>query len=228
VRGLAQRVLVGVLDAILRLIHPIMPFVTESIWQALADTAFERGLPSPEPATESVMIAPWPAFPNSWRDAAMEARIARMQELVRVVREVRNRYGVDTRTPLDVRVKCVRAIADDFQALAPFITLLAGVGQLECGPDTTKPKQAATHVHPEFESYVSLAGLIDAAAEVKRLEKQRAEKLKHLQAARAKLENANFIGKAPADIVQQQRDLVADLQNQIKAIEDNLHELRGE
>src|SRR5581483_6928147 len=59
-RPLAQRVLVGVLDAILRLIHPIMPFVTESIWQALADTAFERGLPSPEPATESVMIAPWP------------------------------------------------------------------------------------------------------------------------------------------------------------------------
>ena len=227
-RGLAQRVLVGVLDAILRLIHPIMPFVTESIWQALADAAFERGLPSPEPATESVMISPWPTFPDTWRDTAMEARIARMQELVRVVREVRNRYGVDTRTPLDVRVKCARAIADDFQALAPFITLLAGVGQLECGPDTTKPKQAATHVHPEFESYVSLAGLIDAAAEVKRLEKQRAEKLKHLQAARAKLENANFVGKAPADIVQQQRDLVTDLQNQIKAIEDNLHELQQE
>jgi valyl-tRNA synthetase len=219
-------VLVGVLDAILRLVHPIMPFVTESVWQALADAAFERGLPAPEPATESVMIAPWPSFPGSWRDAAMEARIARMQDLVRVVREMRNRYGVETRTPLDVCVKCGKAVADDFRALAPFITALAGVGKLECGPDTTKPPQAATHVHAEFESYVSLAGLIDAAAEVKRLQKQLADKLKHLQVARAKLENANFVGKAPADIVQQQRDLVADLQIQVQAIEDNLRELQ--
>jgi valyl-tRNA synthetase len=227
-RPLAQRVLVGVLDAILRLTHPIMPFVTESIWQALAEAAFERGLPSPEPSAESVMVAPWPAFPAAWQDAAMEARMARMQDLVRVVREVRNRYEIDPRKPLDVFVKCPAAAADDFRALAPFITLLAGVGRLECGPDTTKPKQAASHVHPEFESYVSLAGLINPAEEVKRLEKQRGEKLKHLQSARAKLENANFVDKAPAEVVQQQRDLVADLQNQIKAIEDNLRELQGD
>src|SRR5438105_1102165 len=94
-RPLAQRMLAGVLDAILRLAHPIMPFVTESIWQALNEAAFERGLPAPEPSSESVMIAPWPAFPGSWRDPAMEARLARMQALVRAVREVRNRYQVD-------------------------------------------------------------------------------------------------------------------------------------
>jgi valyl-tRNA synthetase len=227
-KPLAQRVLVGVLDAILRLVHPIMPFVTESIWQALSDAAFERGLPSPEPATCSVMIAPWPAFPVAWQDAAMEARMARMQELVRVVREVRNRYNVDSRTPLDVLVKCNESVASDFRALAPFITLLAGVGKLECGLDTVKPKQAATHVHPEFESYVPRAGLIDRDAEVKRLEKQRADKLKHLQSAQAKLENPNFVANAPPDVVQQQRDLVADLQKQIQAIEDNLRELQEE
>src|SRR5437764_657032 len=55
-RSQVQRVLVGILDAILRLVHPIMPFVAESIWQALAEAAFERGLPSPEPAIESVVI----------------------------------------------------------------------------------------------------------------------------------------------------------------------------
>src|SRR5262249_1897694 len=68
----AQRVLLGVLDGILRLVQPIMPFVAESIWQALNDAAFERGLPNPEPGTESVVIAPWPAYPETWRDAAME------------------------------------------------------------------------------------------------------------------------------------------------------------
>jgi valyl-tRNA synthetase len=226
-RPLAQRMLVGVLDGILRMVQPIMPFVAESIWQALGEAAFERGLPSPDPAAESVVIAPWPSFPADWQDAAMEARMARMQELVRGVREVRNRYQVDPRAPLDVFVRCGAAVTADFQALAPFITLLAGVGKLECGPNTAKPKQSATQVHPDFEAYVSLEGQIDVAAEIKRLEKQLAEKIKHLQSSRAKLENANFVGKAPAEVVQAQHDLVADLQAQIKAIEDILKELRS-
>jgi valyl-tRNA synthetase len=225
-RALAQRVLVGVLDAILRLVHPIMPFVAESIWQALAEAAFERGLPAPEPASESVVIAPWPAFPENWRDVGIEERIDRMQELVRAVREVRSRYDVDKRASLDVFVRCGEAVAQDFRALAPFITALAGVGRLECGPATAKPKQAATHVHPEFESYVSLQGLIDVAAETARLEKQRADKVRHLEGARAKLGNSSFVDRAPAEVVQQQRDLVAELQSQIQAIEDNLRELR--
>jgi valyl-tRNA synthetase len=225
-RPVAQRVLAGVLDGILRLVHPVMPFVAESIWQALAEVAFERGLPAPEPATESVVIAPWPEYLAAWRDAGVERRIARMQELVRAVREIRNRYMVDTRTNLDVSIRCSAEVAADFQALTPFITALAGVGQLVCGPDVQKPPQAAGYVHPEFEAYVSLAGLIDVAAEIKRLEKQLAEKHKHLQGTLAKLENANFISKAPAEVVQQQRDAVADLESQIQTMETHLRELR--
>ncbi len=227
-RPLVQRVLVGVLDGILRLAHPVMPFVAESIWQPLNESAFERGLPAPEPAAESVVIAPWPSVPETWRDTEMETRIGRMQELIRAVREVRNRYNVDQKTPLDAFVRCSETIAEDFRSLTPFIRALAGVGRLECGPQTTKPRQSATHITPEFEVYVSLAGLIDRKAEKTRLEKLRAEKQKHLQAARAKLSNANFVERAPADVVQQQRDLVIDLQAQIKAIEENLRELQQE
>jgi valyl-tRNA synthetase len=225
-RPVAQRVLAGVLDGILRLVHPVMPFVAESIWQALADVAFERGLPAPEPATESVVIAPWPEYPASWRDANVEHRIGLMQELVRAVREIRNRYLVDARTSLNVSVRCRAETANSFTLLAPFITTLAGVGELWCGPDVQKPAQAAGHVHPEFEAYVSLAGLIDVAAEVKRLEKQLADKRKHLQGTKAKLENPSFVGKAPAEVVQQQRELVADLESQIKTLEENLRELQ--
>jgi valyl-tRNA synthetase len=89
-----------------------------------------------------------------------------------------------------------------------------------------RPRQSATQVNPEFEAYVSLAGLIDVPAEVKRLEKQKEEKLKHLQGARAKLGNSNFVDKAPPEVVQQQRDLVADLQAQLRAIEENLRDLQ--
>jgi valyl-tRNA synthetase len=151
-----------------------------------------------------------------------------MQALVRAVREIRNRYQVDTKKSLAVFVRCPEAMAADFRLLTPFITQLAGVEHLEAGPDVRKPPHKATHVHPDFEAYVSLEGLIDEGAEIKRFEKQLAEKRKHLQAAQAKLQNANFVDKAPAEVVQQQRALVADLQNQIKVIEDNLRELRQE
>jgi valyl-tRNA synthetase len=81
-------------------------------------------------------------------------------------------------------------------------------------------------VRPEFEAYVSLEGLIDFAAEIKRQEKDLAELVKRLQAARAKLGNASFVDKAPPEVVQQQRDLVVDLQNQIQVTENTLKELR--
>jgi valyl-tRNA synthetase len=226
-KPLVQRVLVGVLDAILRLVHPIMPFVAESIWQVLNDgDTIERGLPAPEAAAESVVIAPWPKFPDAWRDATIEQRFARMQELVKTVREVRNRYpNIPPATKLDVFVRCTEPVAADFRALSPFIALLAGVGELMCGPDVTKPGQSSTAVSTEFETYVSLAGLIDVAAEIKRLEKQREEKKKHIAAARVKLENPNF-AKAPEAVQQQQHDLLADYENQLKVIEENLRGLQ--
>jgi valyl-tRNA synthetase len=224
-KATVQRVLAGVLDGILRLVQPFMPFVAESLWQALGESAFERGLP-PQPATESVVIAPWPSYPESWRDEAMESRLHRMQDLVKLVREIRNRYTVEPKKTVDVAVKCQGAIAEDFRVLAPFITQLATVGELECGPGVAKPRQAATQVHADFELYVSLAGLIDVAAEVARQEKQRQQKEKSLQAAKAKLSNAGFLERASPEVVQQTRDQVADLEAQLKAIDETLRDLR--
>jgi valyl-tRNA synthetase len=225
-RMVAQRVLAGVLDALLRLVQPVMPFLAESVWQALAEVAPVRGLPAPAAAAESVCIAPWPACPPEWRDAGIEARVGRMQELVRGVREVRNRYMVDPKTGLAVSVRCSAAVAADFRALEPFIRQLAGVGSFACGPDTAKPPQSAGIVHPDFDAYVSLAGLIDVGKEVQRLEKQLGEKRKHLQGTQAKLGNAGFVERAPAEVVQQQRELVVDLENQIRTLESNLRELQ--
>jgi valyl-tRNA synthetase len=223
----AQRVLVGVLDAIVKLVHPVMPFVAESLWQALNEAAPDRGLPKPGKSAESVMIAPWPELPAEWQDPAMETRIARMQELVRIVRDVRNRYGVDGKTPFDVFVRCPAPVAADFDALRTFITLLAGVGKLEAGPNVAKPKQAASQVTPEFEAYVSLVGLIDPAAEVKRLEKQLADKRKQMEGTKGKLANEGFVSRAPAEVVAQQRELVAELEKQIASIEETIRELKA-
>jgi valyl-tRNA synthetase len=178
-------------------------------------------------AEESVAIAKWPAYPDAWVSAEVEARFARMQELVRGVREIRNRYQVDDKTRLDVSVKCSPAVAADFNALAAFIGPLAGIANLTAGPDTAKPKQAGGLVTPEFEAYVSLAGLIDVAAEIKRLEKQLEAKRKSLEGTKAKLANEKFVSSAPPEVVQQQRDLLADIEKQIATMEENLKDLQS-
>jgi len=224
-RALAQRMLAGVLDAILKLLHPVMPFVTESIWQALNEAAFERGLPQPEPAAESVMIAAWPGLSTEWQNAKVESRMGRMQELVRQIRNLRNQFNVNERAPIDVSVRCSQLVASDLQQLATFIQPLAKVGKFHCGPDITRPPQSATAIHSDYEAYVKLQGLIDVPAEIQRMKKQRVEKEKQLQGVRAKLGNASFLDRAPADVVEQQKQLATDLGNQLQAIDDNLEHL---
>jgi valyl-tRNA synthetase len=140
------------------------------------------------------------------------------------VREVRNHYQVDPKATLDVAVRCPSVVSVDFVQLTPFIQILAGVGRLRTGPDVQKPAQAASRVVAEFEVYVSLEGLIDVDAEKKRIEKQLAEKTRHLQSAQAKLDNPSFRDKAPPEVVKQQKALVAELQEQIASLKANLAE----
>ena len=226
-RPLVQRVLVGVLDGILRLIAPVMPFLAESLWAHLGEIAPSRGLTELKPAEESVCIAAWPSYPAGWVDAGVEARFARMQDLVRGVREVRNRYQVDPKTKLDVSVRCGEAVAADFTALGKFTSRLADVATFTASPAVTKPKQAGTVVRPDFEAYVALTGLIDPAAEAKRLEKQIADVRKQLGGMTAKLGNAAYMEKAPPEVVADTRAKVAELEGQVRAMEDNLRELQA-
>jgi valyl-tRNA synthetase len=213
-----QRVLVTCLDGIVRLIHPIMPFVSESLWEAL-----NQAVPTRDVATLACHAA-WPTYDDAFVDASTESRIARMQELVRGIREIRNRYMIDKAT-VDVTVKCTEPIAAELNALAPFVKSLGQLGSFDCGPAVAKPRQRGTIVHREFEAYVSLAGLIDVPAELKRLEKQIADKQKQLAGLTAKLGNESFVKNAPAEVVEQQKATAAEIGNQIAAMEANRAEL---
>ena len=219
-----QRVLIGVIDGILRLVQPIMPFVAESLWHALNEAAPVRGFPQPIKAEESVCIAKWPEYPEGLADVRTEASIARMQELVRGVREIRNRYQLD-KAKLSLSVKAPAAIAAELNELAGFVKLLGGVETFECGPMVAKPKQAGSFIHADFEAYIPLAGLIDPAAESKRLEKQIAEKQKQLDAIVGKLANENFAKKAPPEQVQETREKGAELEGQIAVMKGNLKDI---
>jgi valyl-tRNA synthetase len=90
----------------------------------------------------------------------------------------------------------------------------------------TRPSQSASHVHPDFEAYISLAGLIDVNAEIVRLEKMMAEKQKQIQSIESKLSNESFVQRAPVEVVAQQRETQADLVSQVKLLAENMVSLK--
>jgi len=219
-----QRVLVNVLDGIIRLIQPVMPFLAESLWEYLGQAAPVRGLPVAKPAEEAACIAGWPCYPPESIDATTEVGIARMQELVRGVREMRNRYQLD-KAPLNLSVKCPADVAASFRELSTFIVSLGNLASFDCGPDVAKPKPSGSALTPEFEAYIPLAGLIDPIAETKRLEKQIAEATKQMAGLSSKLSNESYIKNAPPEVVAESRAKIAELEGQIASLAANLADL---
>ncbi len=221
-----QRVLVGVLDGILRLIHPVMPFVAESLWEYLGQAAPVRGFPTPKQAEEAACIATWPDYPADLIDASTETAIARMQDAIRAVRELRNRYQLE-KTPLALSVKCNDEVAKQLTALSQFITSMGQLSAFECGPQVVKPAQAGSVIAAEFEAYIPLAGLIDPVAEAKRLEKQIADLTKQLGGLKGKLSNESFVKNASPEVVAETREKVAELEKQIGTLEGNLADVKA-
>jgi valyl-tRNA synthetase len=225
-RAVAQRVLAHTLDTLLRLLHPLIPFVTEEVWQLLAAVAPERGLAEVRPAARSIMIAPWPECDAARQDAEIEARFARFQEVLRAVRDIRGRQNVPPRKPIEFLVRCDAATAELLRPMEPYFQAMAAARPIGWGPDIAAPALAANVALPGLEVFVDLAGLIDVAAEIRRQEQEMARLDGLIALKRKKLENKNFVDRAPAAVVQAERDSLADLESQYAAAEAMLNRLR--
>ncbi len=213
-RPSAQRVLAHTLDVLLRLLHPIIPFVTEEVWQLLGEVAPKRGLAEPRSAAESIMIAPWPQSEPARRDEHIEAQFARFQEVLRAVRDIRSRQNVPPKQKIDFSVRCDANTAKLLRPMEPYFAGMAGARATGLGADVEPPALSANVTLPGIEVFVDLAELIDIEAEIAR-KKQELEKLEGLIATkRKKLENQNFIERAPAAVVQKEKDGLAELEDQ--------------
>jgi valyl-tRNA synthetase len=213
-RPVAQRVLAHALDALLRLLHPITPFLTEEVWHRLGEIAPVRGLDSPQPAVDSIIVAPWPEADQRRRDPRIEAQFVRFQEVLRAVRDIRARQGVPPRTDISFVVRCDAATAALLQPMGDYFASMAGAKPAGLGPDVVVPALSANVVLSGLEVCVDLAGLIDVEAETARKRKEVADLDKFIAAKRAKLGNESFTSRAPADVVQKERDSLADLEAQ--------------
>lgn len=221
-----RAVLLTVLDGLVRLLHPLMPFVTESIWEALNQAAPRRGLEPTPISSQFVMQAPWPEWPAELHDLSTERAIGRMQDLVRAVRNLRNEFQLDEKTAVPLVIAASPAISAELKPLVPFIQQLARVERVSFSE--AKPAQAGLIMHADFTAYVDLAGLIDLRAEVKRLSKQVAEKEKQLLTVQGRLANADYLARAPADVVSQTRSQATELEKQLATLRAILAEFQSQ
>ncbi len=223
---IARRVLVHALDTLLRLLHPTVPFLTEEVWHRLAEVAPSRGLPEPTAAAESVMIALWPTADVADRDETIEAQFARFQAVLGGIREIRARQDIPPRKEIQFAVRCNDATAELLRPMEPYFQSMAASRATAWGPDTKAAELSANVSQPGIEIFVDLADLIDVDAEIARNEKELTKIEALIGSKEKKLSNANFVDRAPADVVQRERDSLGELREQAVAIQVTLEKLR--
>ena len=224
-RPLAQRMLVVVIDNLLRLLHPFAPFITEELWQKLNELAAVRGLNEQTAASENVMVADWPNLGEDLISEELESRFDRLQQTVVAVRNVRAHYKISPKEPLKLFMKCSPEVAEQMQAVADQFDNLAKTMLEAAGLDITPPSGAANFSLKDADGYIPLEGLVDNSAETAKLEKQKLELEKQIAGSEAKLSSPNFVGKAPVHVVEAFRQTLAERKAQLENVERMLAEL---
>jgi valyl-tRNA synthetase len=226
-KPIAQNVLAFVLDQILRLLHPFVPFITEGIFQKLNEIAPVRQLQGLTEAKKSEVLvaAEWPKEIDSLREPDTEKQIEIIQAAIRTVRDIRSNRNIPPKEMLVVSAKSQQETVDILNQNAELIHQLAGVKEFKAGTAIVKPANAAVAIADATEVYVHDA--IDPQAERQRLEKQKQQIEKAKKAVEAKLGNENFVTKAKPEVVAQARGRLAELSEQLKTVEKHLSELNG-
>ena len=206
-----RRTLVRVLETILRLNHPIIPFITEECWQYVAPLAGKTG--------DSIMLQPYPEADNSKIDEKSEIDLEWVKTFVSGVRRIRSEMDIPPGKPLSLLLQNAsdndKALYTDNQA---FIETLAKVEQSKWLADNDEAPESATALVGEMKILIPLAGLIDKDAELARLEKEIGKLQANVDKTTAKLVNKNFVDKAPAAVVEKERERLTEMTRSIEQL----------
>lgn len=226
-RPTAQRVIAYALDTLLRLLHPMIPFITEEVWQTLGKVAPQRGLSSLETAADSVMIAQWPRLDDKWVDSTIESQFSEFQSALGALREIRSRQNIAPKQHVEFSVRCEPDLQALLRPMEAYFASMARASSVEWGPNIDVPASNATIRLERFEVIVDLKDFIDVPAEIERNAKQLERMEKQIGAKKAKLGNASFTERAPADVVQREREGLAQLLAERELVIQALDALRG-
>ncbi|SEO71973.1 valine--tRNA ligase [Pseudomonas sp. Snoq117.2] len=208
-----RRTLARVLEVVLRLAHPFMPFITEEIWQRLKAPAGVQG--------ETLMLQPWPVANEARIDAAAEGDIEWVKALMLGVRQIRGEMKISMAKRIDIIV--ANASAEDQRRLADFEPLLNKLAKLESVRMLAAGEEApmsATTLVGEMEVLVPMAGLIDKDAELARLDKEIGRLEGEVKRVGGKLGNEGFVAKAPAEVLEKERAKLAEAEQALAKMVD--------
>lgn len=226
-KPLVQRILAHCLDQMLRLLHPMMPFVTEAIWQELAKFTTKRDLFDPQQASKWLIQAAWPQPQGELIREDVEAQFKHFVALIGAIREIRSRQNIAPKQRVQFSVRCEDRFERLLKPMGTFLESMAGADAVAWGPSIAIPE---VHAHVPIEGmdvYVDLSQFLDIAAEITRNEKQLENLHKQIAGKESRLSNQAFVGKAPADIIDKERQALSDLVSQRDGVEQALIKLRA-
>ena len=207
----ARDMLVYIMSNTLKLLHPFMPFITEEIWQTLPHDG------------ESIMISEWPVYKDEHNFSVEEQEMDRIMEAVRAIRNCRAEMNV----PPSKKAKYYIATAhkDTFEKAGIFMQRLASCSEAEIG-DSFEIDDAVCIVTTDAKIYIPLGELVDFEKEIARLNKEKEKVLKDLEFIDKKLNNENFVAKAPKAVVDGQREAAQKLRDKIAMIDESIEKFQ--
>lgn len=210
-----KSILVHVLDQILRLLHPIMPFVTEEIWSKLPHTG------------ESLVVAEYPQVAPEWTDEKAAQGMEVLKELIRSVRNIRAEVNTPLSKPITLLIQANEPEIEEFLiANKNYIERFCNPEELEISNSLQAPESAMSAILSGATIYLPLAGLINIEEEIARLEKELAKFTQEVQRVQGKLANERFVANAPEEVVAQERSKEADYLEKQKAVQERIEQLR--
>jgi valyl-tRNA synthetase len=204
-------VLVYVLDALLRLLHPMIPFVTEEIWQSLPTQG------------EALIVAEWPQVQSAHLDVTAVKQIGIVMDAIRAVRNIRAELNVAPSKPVAMFVKTQdEDMLALFESTRSYLMRFCHLSALTIDSGLDAPEQAMTAVVTGAELFLPLTDLVDIQVEIERLERERAKWIAEVERVERKLGNQQFIAKAPDDVVAAEKAKAADYQVKLASAEERI------
>ena len=206
----AQNVLVYVMQGILKLLHPFMPFITEEIWQSMPIVADKDNNP------ESIMISAWPVYDEKLHFAAEQTDFTKVVDAIRAIRVQRNELNVPPSKKVTMYIETAETAL--FEGAKAFFERLAGAGELTVSEKAETSNDMVTIVTANARVFMPMGELVDKEKELARLEKERKAAQKDIDFLSGKLSNQGFLSKAPAQQIENERVKLAKAQEKMEKI----------
>ncbi|TPR12670.1 valine--tRNA ligase [Apilactobacillus timberlakei] len=212
-----RNILAYVLDKILKLMHPMMPFVTEKIWLTMPHEG------------KSIVVAPYPVEHKEFNDAQAEKNMSALIELIKVVRNIRAKANAPMSSSIDLLIKTDNdELKDIFNTNRHYIDRFCHPKEFSVGSDVDAPKLSMTGIITDAEISIPLAELVDLDEEIKRIQKDIDNYTFEVQRAEKKLANKRFVDNAPTQVVDAEEGKKSDNESKLEAAKQRLEDIKNQ